>query len=534
MKELFATFKHVVHASPHLNQAVIGLDFLMFNANREAVVFGTEVIGYDEKRLMLSPFDTCLRSFFYDIDSFLGLGGLPQIRSTIAGQLSEAQRTDVSKVGAWISLYDQNGFRSEFETVGILVAKNGYRGIFGDNQERYYVSKIWRPPPAGRYCFERAGQPNTIEVFRDMVWFARQSGVEVYFFINPLHARMMNALQEAGLWPQFEDWKRELIRVIEDEARESGKASFPLWDFSGFNSITTERVPAAGDLKTEVHWWWEPSHYKKETGDLILDRIFAFRGASRVLPPDFGIQISDNNIEQWIAETRHAGAVYAINEPRETQLVRKTVDGAMAGADGSNCGYYLEPLRAGSQAVRRGDMAAAKRAFASARAIYDAERKRFAEIGVPFREAVFEEALRKAQSGRDLAPRLASWDAYQARGMQRAKDGDYRGAADDFTLAIRKGPPNTALFFLRGTTRLQIPDYLGAIEDFEAGIRLEPNNKTLRTLLDQARTKLAQQRASAARMGPDHHALEHPLYRADRAKALTAPTPAAISRSAGR
>lgn len=531
LKELLATFKHVVHASSHLKQVLIGIDFLMFNANREAVVFGTEVFGYDQKRLMLSSSDTCLRSFLYDADNFIGLAGLRHVRNTVINQLSEEDRKDANKVANWISLYDRNGFRNQFDTIKTLVAKRGYRGIFGEGQEYGYASKIWRPPPAGRYCFESPGQANTIETFRDMVRFARQSGAEVIFFINPLHARMMIALQEAGLWPQFEDWKRELVGAVEDEARESGKAPFALWDFSGFNTVTTERIPAAGDLTTEMHWWWEPSHYKKEAGDLILDRIFGFYSASRALPSDFGVKLSADNVEQRIADTRRGTIAYAKAEPGETEIVKKTVNKVMATAEGANCGYYLQPLRAAGEAVRRGDTDGADRAFAQARAIHDAEQKRYAEIGVPYREAGFDDALRAAQAGQDLdrAPRLASWEAYQDRGRQRVKEGDYRGADEDFTQAIRMGPPNTALFFLRGTTRLEIPDYAGAIEDFEAGIKLDPNNKTLRMLLDQARTKLARQKASSRPAETNHSDIAE---RRVNPAALSAP--AAINRSAGR
>src|SRR5260221_7358528 len=61
LEEIYLTLQHAVHASPGLRRIVMGLDFLMFNANREAVVFGTEVLNFDPKRLLLSPADSCLR-----------------------------------------------------------------------------------------------------------------------------------------------------------------------------------------------------------------------------------------------------------------------------------------------------------------------------------------------------------------------------------------------------------------------------------------------------------------------------------------
>src|SRR5574340_549039 len=49
--EMDLTLRHAVHASPQLKQAVIALDFLMFNAYREAVVYKTEVLNFDASRL---------------------------------------------------------------------------------------------------------------------------------------------------------------------------------------------------------------------------------------------------------------------------------------------------------------------------------------------------------------------------------------------------------------------------------------------------------------------------------------------------
>jgi len=54
LEGLSLTFQHAVNTSP-LKRAVIGLDFLMFNANREASVFGTEVLDFDPSQLVAEP-----------------------------------------------------------------------------------------------------------------------------------------------------------------------------------------------------------------------------------------------------------------------------------------------------------------------------------------------------------------------------------------------------------------------------------------------------------------------------------------------
>ncbi|MBF0220187.1 MAG: hypothetical protein HQL49_11780, partial [Gammaproteobacteria bacterium] len=68
--------------------------------------------------------------------------------------------------------------------------------------------------------------------------------------------------------------------------------------------LTSEPVPAAGDKESEMRWHWESSHYKKELGDLVLDRIFDYHSADRKIPSDFGILLMPDNLEQHLAQIR--------------------------------------------------------------------------------------------------------------------------------------------------------------------------------------------------------------------------------------
>jgi hypothetical protein len=390
---------HAVHASPRLRLAVIGLDFDMFNAHREAVIFGSEVMGFDERRLLLSDFDFCWRALLYDFNSYVGLGGLYSSLATIGNQLPERGRDDPARAMHWLSLSRADGFRDGGHVFRARVRIGGYRALFGTAQENYYVSSIWRPAPARRYCFSREGQPNTFDRFRELVRFARKSGIDLRLFIAPIHGRLLLALQEAGLWPQYEDWKRGLVDVLAEEARESGNPAFPLWDFSGFNSVTTEPVPPANDTKSEVLWFWEPSHFKKETGDLILDRVLGYHSQSRKVPDDFGIPLSKSNLETSLVQSRQAGRKYVEREDEDAQLVRTIVAKALEHSTGSNCGFDRQALSEGVRALERGDRNAADAAFARAIAIHEADRRRFVELDVPYREQGFEEALQAASGG---------------------------------------------------------------------------------------------------------------------------------------
>ena len=73
---------------------------------------------------------------------------------------------------------------------------------------------------------------------------------------------------------------------------------FPLWDFGGYNSVTTDEVPPPENPSRSMRWYWDIGHYNKTLGDIIQDRIFNFHEAGRVVPEDFGVQINSKNIDQ--------------------------------------------------------------------------------------------------------------------------------------------------------------------------------------------------------------------------------------------
>lgn len=488
LNELDMTLRHAVHASPGLKRVLLGLDFFLFNANRNAVVFGTEVLNFDQQRLLLLPNDHCWRSFLYDIDALLGPKGLIFSFKTITGQIPEP--TSRPQVNRWLANFDRNGFRNNFYIIQkILIPERGYRQEFADTQERYYAKRIWRSPPEERFCFVAGGQPNTFDTLRSMIRFTRASGIDLRIFFNPVHARLLIALREAGLWPLYEDWKRGVVDVLAAESAASGKPQYPLWDFSGFNSITTEPVPPAGDTKTIMRGFWEPSHYKEQIGDLMLDRMLDYREPTKVVPEDFGKMLTSATIDSWIKQTRIGMREYMRTEPAEAALVKSAVEDVLTGSDGSNCGYDVKALRDATAARKRGDLAVADAAFARATELHEADRRRYADLDVPFRETSFDHLLAEAKAGAELTPRLLTWQAYQERGIQRSAKGDYRGAADDFALAVRIGPVNTALHFLRGVALLNAGDATAAAKEFEDGLKLDPGNVPLAQLLKKARSE---------------------------------------------
>lgn len=593
LQEIYDTLRHAKHAAPALKRVVIGLDFFTFNAYREEVVFKTEVVNFDPKRLLLSANDSCFDNFLFDADRTIGFRGLQYVWQTIRAQKSESERLSVANIEAanwWTAVYDADGYRGDSYKVLEALASGGgaaadetlpvnwqgfqqrgdgrvgrgdflgaiedytvalkgsppnpalffsrgsaylqtgsweeaaqdfragltldpnneplkillesaqaenvvsNRRIFfaGDNaaQEKYYLRKIWRAGPQHRYCFSKAGQKNTLDVFRELVRFSKSEGLDVRFVINPVHARMLVAIQEGGLWPQYEEWKSSLVRILSEEADhgDSKQMAFPLWDFAGFNSITTEVPPELKNPHQIARWFWEPSHMRAETGDMVLSRVFDRPSENTSLHPDFGYLLAPSNIDGWLASVRAQGRDYIAHHEKEVSSLRERIKPVFADWTGANCGEGMDAALEGAAALNVGNAELAEKKFRLARSIDEQGRQLAARLGVPYRERDIEQTIADVKAGKVLEQPLENWQAFQERGVRRAGAGQLQGAIADFSAALKDSPPNAALYFLRGKTRLELGLHAEAAEDFEAGLKIEPHNQDLKFLLAVAQS----------------------------------------------
>ena len=167
----------------------------------------------------------------------------------------------------------------------------------------------WLNTPKFMYCFTNADTGMTMfDPLRFMLRRAYAEETDLRMFVTPVHAVARVLLQGLGIGERYEFWLKELVRINEEEAALAGKPALPLWDFSNPNTITREPVPPSGDL-TPMRWFWEYSHYRKVTGDLILDRVFGAQG--RPLPADFGVRLTGANVDAHIARARGELAAWA-------------------------------------------------------------------------------------------------------------------------------------------------------------------------------------------------------------------------------
>ena len=69
------------------------------------------------------------------------------------------------------------------------------------------------------------------------------------------------------------------------------------------------------DPKARMKWYWDSSHYKKELGDIVLDRMFDGNFSGGGDCPDFGVKLTSQNIDAHLSKLRTDRAKWRASNP---------------------------------------------------------------------------------------------------------------------------------------------------------------------------------------------------------------------------
>jgi len=157
---------------------------------------------------------------------------------------------------------------------------------------------------------------------------ACEQDIDMHIVLSPVHAYIPEAKRLAGLWGLWERWIKAIVLLSEEVASRNDCRAVPVWDFSGYNDITTEVIPRSSKAALAPHWYWDAVHYKKPAGDKLLKRIFS--GQQDPDYADFGVRLTSANVDQHLARTRKLAESYRKSHATEVQLVAATVQKNLA------------------------------------------------------------------------------------------------------------------------------------------------------------------------------------------------------------
>ncbi|MGK5594572.1 MAG: hypothetical protein ACSNEK_04355 [Parachlamydiaceae bacterium] len=250
-EDIYEYFLHALYAQPNLKTVVLGLDSFGFNTHKgpreklpkilqgkESVFLSYFPFIFSYKALECS-FRTIFANFFEKPNSFFLPNGL------VDPALAVDDKTNplLGKELDYIKDIHQNGMYKTFKV-----------------------------------------DEKALDMFTSLVSICRERNINLKVFINPPQALYWEALFQHGYWESLEELKRKLANI------------HPLWDFGGFNIVTTKDpvLEEFGSL------YYECSHFRPLLGKVILDTLFG-RNQSSV---QFGHLLLPNTIEDKLAMMR--------------------------------------------------------------------------------------------------------------------------------------------------------------------------------------------------------------------------------------
>ena len=304
IEEAFFYLKHA-HAHGNLKQVVLGVDFFMFGDQ-----FRTN-INFHRNRLSEANIDTLDAGWFKDI-----------LNSLFTLDATNASLHTIKSQGLGKSvLYLSNGKRSTKDTWKQVRAKGGHNQVFLSDIRHDLLFE------AGLASFtlgEDYNKPSpTLAIFSEFVRFCLEQGIELKVLISPMHAYKLETLYSLGLWDLFEYWKRRLTTIVENEnLLNKCSIAAEIWDFSEYNSITTEPVPSKDNPDIQMRWYWEGSHYRDELGDKLLECIL---GEVAPYKCSIGLQLSTINITDHLTKIRKTGDAYRNSHANDIKILNALI-----------------------------------------------------------------------------------------------------------------------------------------------------------------------------------------------------------------
>jgi hypothetical protein len=141
-----------------------------------------------------------------------------------------------------------------------------------------------------------------LDNLKEIIDICKQRKISIKIFFSPVHAAQLEAIHTAGLWPVFEEWKRQVVKMT------------PAWDFSGYSSITTEPI------NDQMENFVDSVHYQDKIADLILNRLYNYH--KERVPPNFGPLITPANIESHLNKIRAERQAWLKTKPAAVKFVQ--------------------------------------------------------------------------------------------------------------------------------------------------------------------------------------------------------------------
>ena len=268
---------------------IVGLDFVDFRVDPSV----------QEEFTLAVPADDRWRDFRERCSALLTMSSFADSLTTVRAQY-ESYPTGLTDAG----------FNPKRDYLAIA-RREGYFALFQQRDQENALNYLRGPKTVFR---SGTRSSPAFEAVDSIVALARSRGIALRLVIYPYHAHTLTLFDLAGLWPAFEEWKRELARRT-SVARHN--MDVELWDFTGFSPYADEGIPPPGDVLTEVRWYWEAGHFKKELGDVLLSAVLLEKTDGE----RWGRPLTASVLEEHLERQREARDAYQRSHPTDVAIL---------------------------------------------------------------------------------------------------------------------------------------------------------------------------------------------------------------------
>ena len=207
------------------------------------------------------------------------------------------------------SFYLENGQRDWYFNQENIDKQGGHLKVMNKDEEKYYQKSDFKY----NSNIYQDTKKDSFEDFRKILELCYKNSIKLDIIFGPSHIRQWEAFdyyQDIETWYK---WKKDVVLFVEKIAKEQEKNPYRIMDFSIYHELTAETVPTNPKEKMKYHW--EASHYKKELGDIVLDRLLDISPYK-----DFGVELNIQNIDNHIQNLREDRVKFI-----DTEAYRKEV-----------------------------------------------------------------------------------------------------------------------------------------------------------------------------------------------------------------
>lgn len=240
---------HAVRSSKGVKRALIAVDFVDF-LSKGGTEYGWQ--GEWQKRLRYR-----LEKGFDSLDNNLNrakeFSGFIFSQDAVVDSILTFTQQD-----SYINALNYNGFNDGNLYID-LVKVEGYLALYQQKnqelKERLFDKNL-------KFNSETA----LFIILEKFISSLKSADVEVIIFINPYQKQYLDIVEQAGFAKDFRNWKGRINQIAKEY-----KVDF--YDFSILSLPVKSIPPLSSNNPDDNQYFWEPAHYKKALGKLILDAI---------------------------------------------------------------------------------------------------------------------------------------------------------------------------------------------------------------------------------------------------------------------